>query len=203
MKRSKPFVPACENNKHAILDVLLRHLAGIDEVLEIGSGTGQHAVHMALHLPHLRWQTSDLTHQHTAVRTWIDDSGLTNVVDPLELDVNSPVWPLRCVAAIFSANTAHIMPPGAVRAMFEGVGRTLGSAGLFLIYGPFNYNGAFTSAGNRRLDEHLKAQDPRAGIRDFETVAEWAMANGLRLLEDNEMPANNRLLVWRKEASHR
>jgi len=198
MHGSKPFIPACENNKGAILDVLARHFDRVDGVLEIGSGTGQHAVHMGAHLPHLRWQTSDLEQQHAGIRAWIRDSGLTNVLEPLILDVNSTAWPFGTAEAIYTANTAHILSWAAVRAMFAGVGRALAGDGLFVIYGPFNYGGGFTSDGNRRLHDYLEAAVPGGGIRDFEALGELADANGLHLLEDNEMPANNRLLIWRK-----
>ncbi len=171
------------------------------EILEIGSGTGQHAVHMAEHLPNLRWQTSELPEHHAGIRAWIRDSGLTNVIEPLDLDVNSAVWPLQSVQAIYTANTAHIMSWESVEAMFAGVSRTLDGDGLLLVYGPFNYNGEFTSSGNRQLNEFVKTNDSASAIRDFEAVDELACANGLKLVADNEMPANNRLLVWSKRAS--
>ncbi|TDJ68316.1 MAG: DUF938 domain-containing protein [Proteobacteria bacterium] len=201
MSESKPFAQACENNKEPILVVLLRHLDGLDMVLEIGSGTGQHAVHMARHLPHLSWQTSDLAHQHAGICAWIEDSGLSNVVAPLELDVNATAWPCPSAPAIYSANTAHILSWGSVQAMFAGVSRTLATGGLFALYGPFNYGGIFTSPGNRRLDQSLKAHDSLSGIRDFEALDELAQANRLHLIEDNEMPANNRLLIWRAQTA--
>ncbi|TDJ65468.1 MAG: DUF938 domain-containing protein, partial [Proteobacteria bacterium] len=183
MSESKPFAQACENNKDPILVVLLRHLDGLDMVLEIGSGTGQHAVHMARHLSHLSWQTSDLAHQHAGICAWIEDSGLSNVVAPLELNVNATAWPCPSAPAIYSANTAHILSWGSVQAMFAGVSRTLATGGLFALYGPFNYGGIFTSPGNRRLDQSLKAHDSLSGIRDFEALDELAQANRLHLIE--------------------
>lgn len=197
---SKPFAPSCERNQDAILGVLQRYLSGADDVLEIGSGTGQHAVYMCQHLPSLRWQTSDLSSQHAGIRAWIRDSGLTNVIEPVELDVNAPVWPLSSTAAIYTANTLHIMSWGSVQAMFARIGQVLKPGGLLLIYGPFNYAGQFTSDGNRRLDEFIKGNDNNSGIRDFEAVNEQAEANGLILLEDIEMPANNRFIVWRRSS---
>ena len=198
---SKPYAPSCDRNKDAILAVLIRYLSDVSEILEIGSGTGQHAVHMGEHMPKLRWQTSELPEHHPGIRAWIHASGLTNVIEPLELDVNEAVWPIQSIQAIYTANTAHIMSWGSVEAMFRGVGRTLHSDGLLLIYGPFNYNGEFTSSGNRQLDEFIKSNDSASAIRDFEAVDELACANGLKLDADTEMPANNRLLVWRKQAS--
>lgn len=197
-KRSKPFSPACERNQDAILAVLKHQLRGINEVLEIGSGTGQHAVHMGHHLPAVRWQTSDLAPQHAGIRAWINDAGLTNVIEPLELDVNASLWPLQSVQAIYTANTVHIMSWESVQAMFARVGQILSGDGLLLIYGPFNYAGQFTSEGNRGLDEFIKGNNSDSGIRDFEAVNMLADAHGLTLVEDIEMPANNRFIVWRK-----
>jgi len=197
VEESKPFAPSCERNKDAILTVLGRYLDGVNEVLEIGSGTGQHAVHMGRYLPTLRWQTSELIGNHAGIRAWIRDSGLSNVLEPLDLDVNAAAWPLQSTQAVYTANTVHIMSWDSVQAMFTGLRRILNTDGLLLIYGPFNYHGEFTSEGNRRLDEFIKANDSVSGIRDFEAVNELAEANGLKMLEDVEMRANNRLLVWR------
>lgn len=198
---SKPFVPACENNKAAILEVLERYFGEAGEVLELGSGTGQHAVHMARHLPHLRWQTSDLAHQFAGIRAWIADSGLSNIDQPVKLDVADVDWPIASTAAIFTANTAHIMPWDTVVSMFAGVARTLTSGGLFVVYGPFKYGGAFTSEGNRRLDTYIKMHDPRAGIRDYEAMNAIAASVAMSFVEDCPMPANNHLLIWRKGAA--
>ena len=197
----KPYAPSCDRNKNAIFAVLNRYLRGTSEILEIGSGTGQHAVHMGEHLPHLRWQTSELPEHHAGILAWIRDSGLKNVIEPLEIDVNETVWPIQSIQAIYTANTTHIMSWGSVEAMFRGVGRTLNGNGLLLIYGPFNYNGEFTSSGNRQLNDFIKSNNNASAIRDFEAVDELACANSLKLVADNKMPANNRLLVWSKQAS--
>ena len=197
---SKPFAPSCERNKDAILSVLQRYLVSASEVLEIGSGTGQHAVYMCQHLPDLHWQTSDLLAQHTGISAWIRDSGLTNVIEPLALDVNAGTWPVASTEAIYTANTLHIMSWGSVQAMFSRIGQTLKPNGLLLIYGPFNYAGQFTSEGNVRLDEFIKGNNSDSGIRDFEVVNALATANALTLVEDIEMPANNRFLVWRRDS---
>ncbi len=198
MDESKPFAPSCERNKDAILAVLRHYLNGAADVLEIGSGTGQHAVYMCENLPHLRWQTSDLPSQHAGIRAWIAASGLTNVLQPLDLDVNALKWPIGSTEAVFTANTVHIMSWRSVQALFARIGDVLNPDGLLLIYGPFNYDGRFTSDGNIRLDEFIKRNDSDSGIRDFEAVNELAETNGLVLVEDIEMPANNRLLVWRR-----
>lgn len=193
---NKPFSQACENNKRPILDVLKRHLGNVQSVLEIGSGTGQHAVFFGEHLPHLAWQTSDQRHYHEGIDAWLADAGLDNVAPPLDLDVNVEPWPITSAEAVFSANTAHIMGWSTVEAFVAGVGRLLGPGGLFLLYGPFNYGGRHTSDSNARFDVSLRMQDPRMGIRDFEAMDDLARSAGMTLIEDNAMPANNRLLVW-------
>jgi cyclopropane fatty-acyl-phospholipid synthase-like methyltransferase len=193
-----PFSQACENNKRPILDVLERYLRDSATVLEIGSGTGQHASFFAGQMPQLTWQTSDLPANHPGIRGRIEAAGLTNVGMPLDLDVRRSDWGLSEVDAAFSANTAHIMGWPAVCAMIAGVGRLLTPGGCFLLYGPFNYGGRHTSESNARFDLSLRMSDPAMGIRDFEQIAAEAEAAGLALEEDCGMPANNRLLVWRK-----
>lgn len=193
---SKPFYEACEKNKQPILEVLARHLEDVRWLLEIGSGTGQHAVFFGEHLPHLQWQTSDLAENRAGITAWLSDAQLPNVLPPLELDVRDPHWPVESAPAVFSANTAHIMAWPVVEAMIRGVGRVLEPAGLFLLYGPFNYGGRYTSDSNSRFDAWLKGRDPESAIRSFEDVDREARAAGLCLLEDVAMPANNRLLAW-------
>lgn len=193
----KPFSQACLNNREPILDVLRRVFANSRRVLEIGSGTGQHAVYFAEQLPHLHWQTSDLTENHAGINAWLDEFCGDNLSRPLELDVTSGIWPGEKVDAIFSANTAHIMSWEAVQQMFAGIPEVLDSGGVMALYGPFNYHGAYTSDSNQRFDVWLKAQEPHRGIRDFEQVDGLARQAGMQLMEDNAMPANNRLLVWR------
>ena len=193
----KPFLQACENNKRPILEVLARYLGDVSSLLEIGSGTGQHAVFFAEQLPHLQWRTSDLVENHAAIRQWIDDAKLPNVLAPVALDVTEPHWPIGPVPAVFSANTAHIMAWPVVQAFLQGVGRVLAPGGLFLLYGPFNYEGGYTSESNARFDEWLAQRDPESAIRHFEDVERESRTAGLSLVEDVAMPANNRLLVWR------
>jgi len=196
----KPFSQACQNNRDPILHHLKRLFEHSTAVLEIGSGTGQHAVHFAKAMPHLQWYTSDLAEHHEGIQLWLQEYQLPNAHAPLALDVRE-TWPsLPPVDAIFSANTAHIMPWVAVTAMFEGVGRTLLKGGLFVLYGPMNYGGSYTSESNERFDVWLKAQDPDRSIRDFEKLQALAQQAGMQACEDNDMPANNRLLVWRKQA---
>lgn len=195
---SKPHAPACDRNRDPILAVLRKHFADRRRVLEIGSGTGQHAVYFAEAMPWLEWQASDVEENLPAIRAWLDDARLPNTPAPLALDVLGP-WPDVQADAVFTANTLHIMAWAGVEAFFDGVGRVLSGAagGTLVAYGPFNYGGAYTSESNREFDGWLKARDPRSGIRDFEAIDALAGAAGLRLVDDVAMPANNRCLVWR------
>lgn len=196
----KPYAESCEQNRDPILAVLHPLLQECRLLLEIGSGTGQHAVYFTPHLPHLTWQTSDLAENHAAIRAWLDEEGPANALPPLELDVRQGPWPGQRYDAVFSANTAHIMGWPAVQALFAGVGGVLAARGLFILYGPFNYGGHYTSESNARFDQWLKGRDPHSAIRNFEDLDALAQAAGLELVADIEMPANNRTLVWRKRA---
>lgn len=197
MNTPKPYSEACERNREPILAVLRRHLAHCRSVLEIASGTGQHAVYFGHELPHLTWQTSDLGHRLDGIRAWIEAARLDNLPPPLALDVNDPHWPTDSFDAVFTANTAHILSWPEVARMFERVAKLLAEDGWLFIYGPFNYQGRYTSPSNARFDAWLKSREAHSGIRDFEAINELAQQQGLRLLEDAAMPANNRLLVWR------
>ncbi len=195
----KPFSQACENNKDAILSVITPLLKDKNRLLEIGSGTGQHAVCFSEKLPHLNWQTSDRRENHEAINQWIDEASIMNIERPIEIDVLDYQWPEQSYDAVYSANTAHIMPWRAVKAFFQGVGEALQEGGIFILYGPFNYNGEFTSDSNERFEQWLKSIDEERGIRDFEAMNLLAEENGMKLLLDYQMPANNRILVWYKE----
>ena len=184
----KKYSEASERNRAPILEVLKRVFANSRRVLEIGSGTGQHAAYFAPELPHLVWQASDVAGNLADIREWVLDP------PPVELDMDKP-WPVLDVDAVFSANTCHIMSWPQVERLFAGIGRL--RPDVFALYGPFNYNGRHTSESNARFDAMLRGRDPLSGIRDFEKVNALAEAAGLALAEDNAMPANNRLLVWR------
>ena len=194
----KPFSEACEQNKQPILAVLQQHFAAVQSVLEIGSGTGQHAVFFGAQLPHLQWLTSEVAELHAGICAWLDEAYLLNVSRPVALDVNQAVWPVDRVDAVFSANTVHIMDWPSVEKMFAGIGRVLQTHGVFCLYGPFNYQGGYTSDSNARFDMWLKQRDPRSGIRDFEALNALAQQHGMTLRADHAMPANNRTLVWEK-----
>ncbi|OZA31270.1 MAG: methylase [Hydrogenophilales bacterium 17-61-9] len=195
---NKPFSESCVQNRDPILTVLREVFADRSTVLEIGSGTGQHAVDFGAALPHLRWQTADVRPHHAGIQLWLNDAALPNVLPPIELDVNQQDWRGGRYDAVFSANTLHIMGWPEVGQFFEGVGSVLEAGGVLVIYGPFNYNGAFTSESNARFDAWLKSRDPVSGVRDFEAVDALARAQGLSLQRDIAMPANNRTLVWKR-----
>ncbi|MBV2092030.1 MAG: DUF938 domain-containing protein [Candidatus Thiodiazotropha sp. (ex Ctena orbiculata)] len=197
---NKPYAEACDENKQPILEQLQRLFSETHSVLEIGSGTGQHGVFFAQALPELIWQTSDREENLEGIRAWLTEAGLDNLLFPFPLDVTS-AWPDTRYEAVFSANTAHIMSWPAVVCLFQGVARVLRAEGRFVLYGPFNYQGAFTSESNSRFDEWLKSRDPSSGIRDFDDLNALAADQGLIFEEDIEMPVNNRILVWRKQTA--
>ena len=196
MAESKPYAEACERNREPILEVLQGHFADRSRVLEIGSGTGQHAVHFAAALPRLTWQTSDVDTNLPGIRLWLAEARLPNLPPPLSLDVCG-AWPRARFDAIFTANTLHIMPWEAVRTVFDSLPDVLERDGVLIVYGPFNYDGTYTSPSNAAFDTWLRQRSARSGIRDFAAVDALAQANGFRLVEDRPMPANNRTLIWR------
>ena len=191
----KPSSSACERNRDPILEVLRQHFADRKSVLEIGSGTGQHAVHFAAALSHLVWQTSDRMENHAGIRAWLDEAALPNTPPPLDLDVKG-VWPPGPFDALFTANTLHIMGWPEVEMLFARLPEIMADSFKLAIYGPFNYGGQFTSPSNAQFEQTLKSWGPQMGIRDFESVDALAQKVGLALIEDRAMPANNRCLVW-------
>ncbi len=199
MKNHKPYSAACDNNRQPILEVIEVLFSGCREVLEIGSGTGQHAAYFAQRLPHLVWYSSDLPENHAGIKLWLDEAKLANTPPPLLLDVNQTHWPELNVEAVFSANTIHIIDWASVRAMIAGAGQLLPEKGILALYGPFNYDNAYTSESNASFDLWLKQRDPHSGIRNFEDVDKLAKSANLYLQQDHAMPANNRLIYWRKQ----
>jgi cyclopropane fatty-acyl-phospholipid synthase-like methyltransferase len=197
MTDPKPFAPHCERNKEPILSVLRSYFPSCRRVLEIGSGTGQHAVYFAPALPNTIWQTSDLEENLPGIRMWLSEAALPNLPPPLSLDVTG-AWPQQRFDAAFTANSLHIMPWTAVEKFFSGIDAVLEPAATLAIYGPFNYDGAYTSESNREFDGWLKQRSALSGIRDFEAVDSLASRIGLQLVNDHAMPANNRLIVWRR-----
>ena len=201
---SKPYSESCDQNRDVILSIIEPLLKSASTVFEIGSGTGQHAVYFAEKLPHLVWQTSDRAAYLDGIRQWISDSKLKNIRPPVELDVSENQWPHRDqsagveVDAVFTANTVHIMNQTDTDNMISGVAALLRKGGSLIIYGPFNYDGQYTSESNARFDQWLKQRDPQSGIKNIETLLLSAQQQGLALVSDYAMPANNRILHFQK-----
>ena len=193
----KPFAQAAEQNRHDILPVLQQAFHHSHNVLEIGSGTGQHAVHFANHLSHLTWQASDIQLMLDGIHQWISEAVLPNLPNPIELDVNHS-WPKQKFDAVFAANVAHIMHWHTIEAMFSGVGKVLSPGGRFCLYGPFNIDGQYTSGSNQRFDTWLKGQDPESGLRDKSELDKLAVKHALKPAKKWDMPANNKILSWTK-----
>ena len=194
-----PVSAASERNKEPILEVLRSRFAGRTQVLEVGSGTGQHAVHFARALEHLTWHPTEQLAYLADLTERVKLEGPHNLRVPTLLDVCQAVWPLRSVDAMFTANTLHIMSWPEVTALFRGCGSVLGPGGVLCIYGPFRYAGRYTSDSNQEFDRMLQERDPQSGIRDLQAVTALAGQYGLRLDADHDLPANNRLVVFIKE----
>ena len=195
----EPNAPAAGRNRQPILDVLEIELRKCGSVLEIGSGTGQHAVFFAEAMPWLTWQTSDLAENHPGIRSWTADARLPNLRDPILLDVLQTKGVNGEYDGVFSANTAHIMSMPAVRCMFDVAGRLLSDDGVFCLYGPFNQDGMFSSDSNRDFDRSLRSQDPVMGIRNLEDLDDFAAGSMMQRERLYAMPANNLLAVWGKQ----
>lgn len=189
---------ACERNKDPILAVLAGELAASRSVLEVGSGTGQHAVYFARNLAHLSWQPTEVGAELGPLAERIRLEGPPNLRPAIALDVRAHSWPVERVDAVFSANTLHIMAWDAVEAFFRGVGAVLGAPGVLCVYGPFRYRDGYTSESNAEFDRYLRRRDRLSGIRDFEALERLAAAAGLAFAADHVMPANNQILVWRR-----
>jgi cyclopropane fatty-acyl-phospholipid synthase-like methyltransferase len=195
---ARKYSEACEQNKQPILEILQTAFKHNTRVLEIGSGSGQHAVYFAQHLKHLTWQPSDLAENLPSIRAWMEEQEVTNIHSPIELDVAIQPWNISAVDAVFTANTLHIMSWEIVKHLFHGVSNLLHANGRLLVYGPFSYQGVHTSPSNARFDQYLKQQDSLSGVRDFEDLNDLAVANGLQFIEDYAMPVNNHCLLWHK-----
>jgi len=198
MLNKKPFAESCEENKQPILEALKEIFIGEGNLLEIGSGTGQHAVYFSEHLPQLLWQPTEMEEHLAGIKLWMEDAKHNRIKAPGVLDVSTENWPYDEIDFIFTANTTHIVSWPNVQSMFKGVGQVLKQQGLFAQYGPFNYDNKFTSESNVRFDQWLKDRNPVSGIRNFEDLVILAKENNMMLYADYEMPANNRILVWQK-----
>ena len=195
----KPYSESCIQNREPILEILREVLATATHLLEIGSGTGQHSVYFAPKLTHLIWQTSELLENIPGILAWHHECPADNLPRPIFLDVEIGPWTAQKFDAIFSANTVHIMGWPQVVKLFAGIGMVLQNGGVFCLYGPFNYGGQYTSESNARFDQWLKQRDPASGIRDLDDLRKLGLLHGLMLEEDHAMPANNRILQWRKQ----
>lgn len=200
MKQSSP---SCERNKEPILAVLREVLSVPGLVLEIGSGSGQHAVHFARGLPHVEWQPTDVADNLPGISAWRDEAGLANLREPLVLDLFSDRWPVTAAQAAVCINTIHIVSWEAVERLFAGVGRLLKPGGTMYVYGPYRYADRPFEPSNEEFDRWLKARDPASGVRWFEDVNRLAGQNGLILAGDRAMPANNRSIWWIKNGRDR
>ena len=194
---NKPYSESCDQNRQPIQRILQRYVEGRKTLLEIGSGTGQHAVYFSSAFPGLSWQTSDLVENHPGIQAWIDDSGLNNVLHPIQLDARGD-WPEQSYDLVFSANTVHIMSAQSVQQMFARLPGCMHQHSVFLLYGPFNYQGRYSSDSNARFDQWLKQRDSDSCIKNFEWLKDIAAQSGLECFDDVEMPANNRMLLWRR-----
>ena len=192
----KPRSEACERNRKPILQVLRQWFTKPGAALEIGAGTGQHAVHFATHLPHLQWQPTDCEANLEGIGLWVAEAALPNLRAPIKLDVRDGQWPVETVDYVFSANTSHIMGWPEVELMFAGVARVLRPRGMFALYGPFNRDGRFTSESNQAFDASLRERDPKMGLRDDKALKTLGRQHGLAFTAEHAMPANNRLLIW-------
>ena len=193
-----PHVKAAENNKGPILAVLRECFADVHEVLEIASGTGQHAVHFATHMPHLTWHPSELPEHLPHLQARLDAEAPDNVKPAIALDVADLPWPVEKVDGLFASNCVHIISWPLVEKLFEGIGQVIASGGVVCFYGAYKYNGAFTTKSNAKFDAWLKSRDPSSGVRDFEAVNTLAERQGLQLERDVPMPNNNQSLIWRR-----
>ena len=198
MTSDKPYAPAAEQNRVPILAVLRERFHAHGRVLEIGAGTGQHAVHFAAALPHLDWHPSDVAENLAGVEAWRLDAAVPNLRPARQLDVLRDAWPEGPFEYVYSANTVHIMHWPAVEALFAGVARVLAAGGLFALYGPFSHDGSHTAESNARFDQMLRAQDPGMGVRDCADLDALAARHGLEPEAVIDMPANNQIRLWRR-----
>jgi SAM-dependent methyltransferase len=196
-----PFAQSAENNREPILAELPRLLEDRNSVLEIGAGTGQHAVAFAGALTHVQWQPTEHPDTLVTLRPRVEAAALANLASPAALDIAEGPWPSVWPDAVYTANTLHIVSRELVEQLFHALGEHATPGSRLLVYGPFNYNGSFTTPSNEQFDAWLRERNPVSGIRDFEWVDGLAQAAGYALVEDVTMPANNRLLCWEMGAS--
>jgi len=189
--------PAVARNRDAILVVLRRALPDRGIVLEIASGSGEHAVHIAGSLPDLTWLPSDPDPEaRRSIRAHTERAGLTNILPPLDVDARAANWAVDRVDAVVCINMIHIAPWAATEGLMAGVGQCLRDGGVLILYGPFREGGRHSADSNAAFDASLRARDPDWGVRDREAVAAEAALRGLVLTEGVAMPANNLILIF-------
>lgn len=193
----KPFSPSCERNRDVILDVLQNYITKDDKrVLEIGAGTGQHAIYFAPHFAHVKWYPTDLAKNLGGMNLWLKDAGISNIQKAQALDVSKDDFPKLKFDVVFTANTLHIMHWKETKSFIKLLGLRLRENSRAIFYGPFKYNGEFTSESNEIFDRTLKTNDPQSGIRSVEDINNAMIKNGFKLLQDISMPANNQILIY-------
>ncbi|MDH3376003.1 MAG: class I SAM-dependent methyltransferase [Gammaproteobacteria bacterium] len=193
----KQYAPACERNRQPIISILRELLPKRGTVLEVGSGSGQHAVWFAEAFPNLVWQPSERAGALLSINAWRNDANLANLRAPIVLDLFDPVWPVDEISAIICINVVHIVAWRGVEQLFMRAGELLSGGGMLYLYGPFRYADRALEPSNQQFDGWLKQRGPDSGIRDFAAVDRLATAAGLALAGDRAMPANNRSLWWR------
>lgn len=196
----KTSAPSVHRNKEPILNILKQYISGDGRLLEIGSGTGEHAVFFANHFSELHWVTSDVKENHSNITEWLKSAQKSNIHGPESLKVGVDDFPKGGFDYVFTANTIHIMSWKEDKSLFKLLGKRLREGSLVFIYGPFNYDGKYTSQSNEKFDGWLKDRNPKSGIRAFEDVRDNLVKFGFKILNDHEMPANNRLLVFERLA---
>lgn len=195
----KPYSAACERNRDPILEIMKDVITRDDKrLLEIGSGTGQHAVYFAPQFPWLEWYPTDVAENLKGMKLWFDEFKIPNIKAPVRLDVSKDDFPKLKFDVVYTANTFHIMHWKECKSLMKLLGHRLRENSKVMIYGPFKYGGAFTSISNEEFDQQLKTRDPSSGIRSFEDVNNGMIKNGFELVFDYDMPANNRLLVYKR-----
>jgi len=199
----KPIRQPCLRNQDPIMKVLSKYFCESGTVLELACGTAQHAVYCCQHLTHLKWQPTERADNLDSAQLWVEDADLQNLSRPMVLDINQPEWKVldgKKFEYAYCSNLIHFITDESAVKVFSGVSKHLKDNGLFAIYGPINING-FTSDGNANLDAWLKADiHPKAGIKELESIKKWGSNYGLSLIENESMPANNHILMFKKLA---
>ena len=186
-------------NRTPILEILKKEIEGSKKLLEIGSGTGQHAVYFSKKLPQILWQTSDRSMNHESIIYWIKRYNLKNLLPPLDIEIGLNEKNINDIFdCVFSSNTSHIMSLENVKKLFALVGKILNKNGKFFLYGPFKINLEFTTKSNEDFHEKLKAENKLMGLRDIEELDNFATENNMQNHALYEMPANNYLSIWKK-----